>query len=128
MKGSDAQFSCLSSTGSGFTKRNKVNITLMVDLRKQRSDRQLRGRSNLQERIEYGRSPCKYSWKVLNTDVNREPEIMVSAKLKCGSPRCVAQCQEIPLYLTVLRKQNECIWEIDQEKIAIGYYPKESQN
>ena len=55
---------------------------------------------------------------------DREPKKLVSAKLKCGYPDCVARCQKIPLCATVLRKQSGCVLKIDQEEIAIGYYPK----
>ena len=103
---------------------NMVNMTVMIDLGKQRKCGDMNGRSQWKEGIEYGQSPCKYSWGTQSFDANREPKKLVSAKLKCGSLDCVTRCQKIPLCLTVLRKQSGCIWKIDQEEIAIGYYPK----
>ena len=98
-------------------------MTMIVDLAKHGSDRNFNGRSNWQEGIEYGKSPCKYSWKV-STDVKRKPITLVSAQLKCGVKDCAARCQEMPLHLAVLRKKSKCVWKFDQEKISIGYYPK----
>ena len=50
---------------------NMVNMTVMVDLAKQRKCRDVNSTGQWKEEIEYGQSPCKYSWKVLNIDFNR---------------------------------------------------------